>query len=137
MAQVVVFHYTDQGKLPKLSEEDLNKIKRKFYDKLENYPNVWLNGAFVDEEGRGICEWEGPNAEVVEEIVKKVIGEQPADGAVVVKRVVYGGGFPKASGNSAVLRALPFGSLNGRVCSSQRSSELPYRATSHTRQTLY
>jgi hypothetical protein len=41
----------------------------------------------VDEEGRGICEWEAPTTEVVEEIIKKVIGEPPADG-VVVKRVL-------------------------------------------------
>ncbi|MHC1571827.1 MAG: hypothetical protein ACXQTM_04250 [Methanosarcinales archaeon] len=49
---------------------------------------MWFNGAFVDEDGRGICEWEAPNAEVVEEIVKIVIGEPPADGTVVVKRVL-------------------------------------------------
>jgi len=87
-AKVIVFHYTDRGKLPKLSEEELNEIKKKFYDELKNYPNVWFNGTFVDEEGRGICEWEAPNAEVVKEIVKKVIGEPPADGTVVVKRVL-------------------------------------------------
>ena len=40
------------------------------------------------EEYGGICEWEALNAEVVKEIVKKVIGEPPADGMVVVKRVL-------------------------------------------------
>jgi len=88
VARVIVFHYTDRGKLPKLSEEELNEIKKKFYEELKNHPNVWFNGAFVDEDGRGICEWEAPNAEVVEEIVKRVIGEPPADGTVVVKRVL-------------------------------------------------
>jgi hypothetical protein len=87
MAKVIVFHYTDKGRLLPLREEELNEIKKKFYDELKNYPDVWFNGAFVDEGGRGICEWEAPTAEVVEEIIKKVIGEPPADG-VVVKRVL-------------------------------------------------
>jgi len=88
MAKVIVFHYTEKGKLPKLSEDELNEIMRKFYDELKNYPEVKYNGTFVDEEGRGICDWDAPNADVVNEIVKKVLGEPPLDGAVVVKRVL-------------------------------------------------
>lgn len=88
MAKVIVFHYTEKGKLPKLSEDELNEIMRKFYDELKNYPEVKYNGTFVDEEGRGICDWDAPNAEVVNEIVKNVLGEPPLDGAVVVKRVL-------------------------------------------------
>lgn len=88
MAKVIVFHYTDKGKLPKLSKDELNDIKKMLYDELKNYSNVWFNGTFVDEEGRGICEWEAPNAKVVEEIVMKVLGELPVDGTIVVKRVL-------------------------------------------------
>ncbi|OQX87818.1 MAG: hypothetical protein B6D55_02115 [Candidatus Omnitrophica bacterium 4484_70.2] len=88
MAKVIVFHYTERGRLPKLSREEINEIKKKFYEELKNYSDVWFNGTFVDEEGRGICEWEAPNAEVVEEIVKKVIGQPPVDGTVVVKRLL-------------------------------------------------
>jgi len=88
MAKVIVFHYTERGKLPKLSREEINEIKKKFYEELKNYSDVWFNGTFVDEEGRGICEWEAPNAEVVEEIVKKVIGQPPVDGTVVVSRLL-------------------------------------------------
>ena len=88
MAKVIVFHYTDKGKLPKLSKDELNDIKKMLYDELKNYSNVWFNGTFVDEEGRGICEWEAPNAKVVEEIVMKVLGALPVDGTIVVKRVL-------------------------------------------------
>jgi len=88
MAKVIVFHYTERGRLPKLSREEINEIKKKFYEELKNYSDVWFNGTFVDEEGRGICEWEAPNAEVVEEIVKKVIGQPPVDGTVVVSRLL-------------------------------------------------
>ncbi|HDM37809.1 MAG TPA: DUF4242 domain-containing protein [Candidatus Omnitrophica bacterium] len=88
MAKVIVFHYTEKGKLPKLSPEELEDIKKKFEEVLKDYPDVKFNGTFVDEEGRGICDWDAPNAEVVNEIVKKVIGELPVDGAVVVKRVL-------------------------------------------------
>lgn len=88
MAKVIVFHYTEKGRLPKLSEDELNDIMRKFYDELKNYPDVKYNGTFVDEEGIGICDWEAPSADVVNEIVKKVLGEPPLDGAVVVKRVL-------------------------------------------------
>ena len=88
MAKVIVFHYTEKGRLPKLTGTQLNEIMKRIYDELKNYPDVRFNGTYVDEEGRGICDWEAPSAEVVNEIVKKVIGEPPVDGAVVVKRVL-------------------------------------------------
>jgi hypothetical protein len=88
MGKVIVFHYTDRGKLPKLTENELNELMGKFYDELKNYPDVKLNGTFVDEEGRGMCDWEAPDADVVKEIVKNVLGEPPADGAISVKRVL-------------------------------------------------
>jgi hypothetical protein len=36
----------------------------------------------------GICDWEAPNANIVKEIVKKVLGAPPADPVIVVKRVL-------------------------------------------------
>jgi len=74
MAKVIVFHYTEEGRLPKLSEKELNDIMRKFYDALKDYPNVKFNGTYVDDNGMGICDWEAPNADVVKEIVEKVLG---------------------------------------------------------------
>ena len=90
MAKVIVFHYTDKGRPGKLSEDELDELMSRFYDKLKNYPDVRFNGTFVDEQGRGICDWDAPNAEVVKEIIEKVTGEPPVDGAVAVKRTLWG-----------------------------------------------
>ena len=38
--------------------------------------------------GRGICDWDAPSAEAVNDIIEAVIGAPPADGAVVVKQVL-------------------------------------------------
>ena len=39
MSKVIVFHYTEGGRLPKLSESELNEIMRKIYDALvSRYP---------------------------------------------------------------------------------------------------
>lgn len=88
MAKVLVFHYTEEGRLPKLSKKELEDIMKQFYEVLKDYPEVKFNGTYVDENGMGICDWEAPNAEVVKEIVKKVLGAPPADPVIVVKRVL-------------------------------------------------
>ena len=88
MAKVIVFHYTDKGKLPKLSESELNELKEKFNQELKNHPDVKFNGTFVNHDGRGFCDWDAPNVEIVNEIIKKVIGESPIDGLAAVERVL-------------------------------------------------
>ena len=88
MAKILVFHYTDGGKLPKLNEYELNELKEKFHEELKNYPDVKFNGTFVDDEGRGICDWEAPDVDMVKEVIEKVLGEPPADGTIVVKQVL-------------------------------------------------
>lgn len=88
MAKVFVFHYTEAGILPKLSEKELRDIMKGFYEVLKGYLDVKFNGTYVDENGMGICDWEAPNADVVKEIVKKVLGAPPTDSTIVVKRVL-------------------------------------------------
>jgi len=88
MAKIIVFHYTDKGKLPKLSDKERQEIVNKIYEELKNYPDVKFNGTFVNRAGKGICEWDAPNAKVVNEIIKKVLGEPPVDGAYLVNRVL-------------------------------------------------
>lgn len=88
MAKVLVFHFTENGRLPALSKEEADGITSKIVDELKNYPEVKFNGTFVDENGKGICDWEAPNAEVVNEIVEKVLGAPPADGVIVVTKVL-------------------------------------------------
>ena len=56
MARVLVFHFTEQGRLPKLSKDELIGIQNKFLDVLKDYPDVHFNGTYVDENGMGICD---------------------------------------------------------------------------------
>ncbi|MCW3136298.1 MAG: DUF4242 domain-containing protein [Canidatus Methanoxibalbensis ujae] len=86
MAKVLVFHFTEEGRLPKLSGEERREIMNRFYEILKEYPDVKFNGTYVDEKGMGICDWEAPNA--VREIVEKALGKPPVDPVVVVKRVL-------------------------------------------------
>jgi len=88
VAKVLVFHFTENGRLPSLSNEEAQGITSKINEVLKDYPDVKFNGTFVDENGKGICDWDAPNADVVNEIVEKVLGAPPADGAVVVKKVL-------------------------------------------------
>ena len=88
MAKILVFHFTEKGRLPKLSREELNNLMNKFYDVLKEYPDVRFNGTYVDENGMGICDWESPNPEIVKDIVKKVLGAPPKDPVIAVKRVL-------------------------------------------------
>ncbi|RLC35854.1 MAG: hypothetical protein DRH33_07940 [Candidatus Nealsonbacteria bacterium] len=87
MAKVIVFHFTEKGRVPKLSEEELKDLRKKFDEVLKNYPGVDFK-TYVDENGMGICDWEAPNVEVVKEIEEKVIGSPPADPVIVVKRIL-------------------------------------------------
>jgi hypothetical protein len=88
MVDVIVFHFTDTGRLPKLTKEELKDIRAKFLEVLKGYPDVTFYGTWVDGEGRGICWWEAPSPEVVKEIVKKVLGKPPADPTIAVKKVL-------------------------------------------------
>lgn len=88
MPKVVVFHFTEKGKLPKLSKDELKNIRNRFLETLKDYPDVTFHGTYVNEEGIGFCDWEAPDANVVKEIVKKVLGSEPVDPTIVVKKVL-------------------------------------------------
>lgn len=88
MARIIVLHFTEEGRLPKLSREELIDIRNKFLDVLKDYPDVHFNGTYVDENGMGICDWEAPNSEVVKEVVQKAIGPAPADAFIEVSQVL-------------------------------------------------
>ena len=85
---IIVFHFTEEGRLPKLSGEELKKIRSQFLEVLKDYPDVTFYGTWVDEEGRGICIWEAPSTDTVKEIVKKVLGQPPTDPTIAVKKVL-------------------------------------------------
>jgi hypothetical protein len=88
MAKILVFHYTENGRLPKLSKEQLIELRNKFLEVLKNYPDVHFNGTYIDENGMGICDWEAPNPEIVKKVVEEVLGAPPADPVIAVKQVL-------------------------------------------------
>lgn len=88
MPRVIVFHFTKEGRLPKLSKEELRDVRAKFLEALKGYPDVTFHGTYVNEEGMGICDWEAPSADVVREIVEKVLGAPPTDPTIVVEKVL-------------------------------------------------
>jgi hypothetical protein len=88
MAKVIEFHFTEKGRLPKISPTELEGFKKKFADILKDYPDVTYNGTYANAQGMGICDWDAPNAEVVKEIVMKALGAPPADPVIVVERVM-------------------------------------------------
>ena len=51
MVRVIVFHFTEKGRLPKLSREELINIRNRFLEVLKDYPDVHFNGTYVDENG--------------------------------------------------------------------------------------
>lgn len=87
MAKILVFHYTDEGRLPKLTREQFVDARNKFLDVLKDYPNVHFNGTYVDENGMGVCDWEAPSPEIVKEVVQKALGAPPSDPVIAVKQV--------------------------------------------------
>ena len=86
MPKVIVVHYTESGRIPKLTEEQKKEIEKKAGEALKENPDVKFNGTFVNEEGIGICDWEAPDAETVEKIVKEAIGA-PYDKVIAVEKV--------------------------------------------------
>ena len=91
MVTVIVFHFTEKGLLPtKLSEEAYRSLRTEIDKVLEDpkYKDVYFNGTFVDENGKGVCLWNAPNAEIVKEVIEEVLGCPPVDGAIEVKQVI-------------------------------------------------
>ncbi|MCF3653332.1 MAG: hypothetical protein L2C94_004120 [Aigarchaeota archaeon] len=88
MVRVIVFHFTEKGRLPKLSREELINIRNRFLEVLRDYPDAHFNGTHVDENGMGFCDWEASSPEIVKEVLKKAPGSEPVDPVIVVKQVL-------------------------------------------------
>ncbi|MCD6487967.1 MAG: DUF4242 domain-containing protein [Desulfurococcales archaeon] len=88
MPLIIVFHFTDKGRLPVLSKEEFAEIRKKFLEVLKDYPDVTFYGTWIDDKGMGICLWEAPSADVVKEIVKKALGQPPVDPVIEVRKVL-------------------------------------------------
>lgn len=88
MARIIVFHFSPAARVPQLSATDCAAIRQNYETVIKNYPGVVFHGVSVGPDGRGICEWEAPSVGVVCEIVTKVDGRPPLDGAVEVQKII-------------------------------------------------
>ena len=72
MPKFVVTHVTN--KLPPFTPEVAKQMRPIAEPVLrEKYPEIVWNYAFIDNEtGRAVCDWDGPSAEVVEDVLKKL-----------------------------------------------------------------
>jgi hypothetical protein len=88
MARIIVYHYSPAARVPSLSPDQCAAIRQKFNSVSRDYPGATLRGVFVDAHGQGICEWDAPSVAVVNEIITKVDGHPPIDGAVLVRQII-------------------------------------------------
>jgi len=71
MAKFYVIHYTEQGRLPKLTPEQVPAMKQAMQDTLSKHPELTYNGTMFDPNtGIGVCDWDGPTAQAVEDVMK-------------------------------------------------------------------
>ncbi|MBA7662762.1 hypothetical protein ES703_70795 [subsurface metagenome] len=65
-----VFHYTEAGRLPKVTPEQAAELKKLMEDALAKNPAVTYNGTMVDPNtGIGICDFDAPTAKDVEDVL--------------------------------------------------------------------
>ncbi len=78
MAKVLEIHLEE--KLPLLSEDKMEEAK----ETIDQYSDVELKNILVSEDGIAVEIWEAPDAETVEEIINKVMGQDHCDTIVEV-----------------------------------------------------
>ena len=83
MAKVIVFHYREDCQVPELTAEQIAEVKAAYDKELLNHPEVKMVGVFIDENGKGFCEWDAPDVDIVNQIVFNVTGEYPGEKTVV------------------------------------------------------
>lgn len=88
MAKIIVYHYSPAARVPSLTPRQCAEIRQKYDSVVREYPGVVFHGVFVDSKGQGICEWDAPSIDVVNEIITRVDGHPPVDGAVAVQRIL-------------------------------------------------
>ena len=71
MPKFYAIHYTDKGKLPKLTPEQGAALKKGLEDALAKNPAIKYNGTMFDPNtGIGVCDWEASATADVEDILK-------------------------------------------------------------------
>lgn len=90
MSKVLAIRYTDDGKLPDVPEKEFQQLQDTVMELLEQRDNIEFNGTYVNEEGIGVCEWDAPSAEDVQEIYEEagVNRMAPADDIIEVDQAM-------------------------------------------------
>ena len=79
-----VFHFTEAGRIPKLTPEAGEALKNALPDILAKTPGLKYNGTMFDPStGIGICDWDSPTKEAVEDAKKAL--QMPYDVVVPVE----------------------------------------------------
>lgn len=84
--RIYALHYTEKGRLPKLTAEQAAALKEGMAKALAASPGVAYNGTMFDPaSGIGVCDWEAPDAGTVEKILKDL--GVPFDAVVPVQKL--------------------------------------------------
>jgi hypothetical protein len=71
MPKFYVIHYTEKGRLPRLTPEQAPAMKKAMQDTLAKNRNLKYNGTMFDSKtGIGVCDWDAPTAQAVEDVMK-------------------------------------------------------------------
>lgn len=82
-----VFHYTESGRIPKLTPEAGESVKKVLPDILLKTQGLSFNGTMYDPEtGIGICDWDSPNKEAVERAMDAL--QIPYDAVIPVQPLI-------------------------------------------------
>ena len=90
MARIITMRYSEEGRLPDASREELEALQANVVETVAQYDDVEFKGTFANDEGMGICEWEAPDVETVVEIYEEsgAIDVAPSDEIIEVEQVL-------------------------------------------------
>ncbi len=90
MARIITMRYSEEGRLPDASHDELEDLQANVVETVEKYDDVEFKGTFANDEGMGICEWEAPDVDTVVEIYEEsgAIEVAPSDEIIEVDQVL-------------------------------------------------
>ncbi|WP_071933381.1 nickel-binding protein [Halodesulfurarchaeum formicicum] len=90
MARIITMRYSDEGRLPDATQEQLEELQANVVETVSNYDDVEFKGTFANDEGMGICEWEAPDVATVEQIYEESGAAEmaPSDEIIEVQQVL-------------------------------------------------
>jgi hypothetical protein len=85
--KVYVIHCTEKGRIPRLTPEQAQSLKEALGKALAAIPGVRYNGTMYEPQtGIGVCDWDAPSPQTVEDILRQL--GIPYDAVVAVQPLV-------------------------------------------------